>query len=238
MRLWILLALLVAPFTPSPPRTLLLFDAVRDRPVPIAVYEPAALEGRLPGLVILSHGYGGVNTDYSFIANALSRRGYLVASIQHGIPGDKPLPAVGDPALVRRPSWQQGVENILFVIGELKRTRPEVDFGNLVLIGHSHGGDTSMLFAREHPDLVRIVISLDNRRMPFPRTARPRVFSIRSSDQAADDGVIPKLEEQAALGMEVVKLQATIHNDMWDGGTEAQKAEMLRLILSFITRAS
>jgi hypothetical protein len=95
-----------------------------------------------------------------------------------------------------------------------------------------------MLFAREHPDLVRIVISLDNRRMPFPRTARPRVFSIRSSDQAADDGVIPKLEEQAALGMEVVKLQATIHNDMWDGGTEAQKAEMLRLILSFITRAS
>lgn len=237
MTLWILLALWAAPFTPAPPRALVLFDASRDRPVPVALYEPATLEGRRPGLVILSHGYGGTNTDYSFIANDLSHRGYLVASIQHEIPGDKPLPAAGEPALVRRPSWQQGVENILFVIRELRRTRPEVDFENLVLIGHSHGGDTSILFAHEHPDLVRLVISLDNRRMPWPRTRRPRVFSIRSSDQAADDGVIPAPEERAALGMEVVRLQATRHDDMWDGGTSEQKAEIVRLISNFLARA-
>ena len=30
--------------------------------------------------------------------------------------------------------------------------------------------------------------------------------------------------------MKVVKLPATIHNDMWDGATEEQKAEMIRHI--------
>ena len=130
----------------------------------------------------------------------LARRGYLVASIQHELPGDEPLPALGDPAIVRRPSWEQGVENILFTIGEIRRRRPDVDAGNVVLIGHSHGGDTSMLFAHKHPDLVRTVVSLDNRRMALPSTSRPRVFSIRSSDLEADPGVIPTAAEQAEFG--------------------------------------
>jgi len=124
--------------------------------------------------------------------------------------------------------------NILFVIGELRKTRPNLEYGQLLLVGHSQGGDTSMLFAQTHPDLVQTVISLDNRRMLFPRTRQPRVFSIRSSDQPADDRVIPLLEEQAKLGMRVVTLPATIHNDMWDGGTEEQKAKMLRYTAEFL----
>ncbi|MBB5621242.1 hypothetical protein HDE69_002295 [Pedobacter cryoconitis] len=46
----------------------------------------------------------------------------------------------------------------------------------------------SMLFATQHPELVDKVISLDNRRMPFPRVSKPRIYSLRSSDQPADEG--------------------------------------------------
>jgi pimeloyl-ACP methyl ester carboxylesterase len=126
------------------------------------------------------------------------------------------------------------VQNILFVIAELKKRRPDLDVGNLLLVGHSHGGDTSMLFAQEHPDLVHTVISLDNRRMPFPRTSKPHLYSLRSSDQLADDGVLPSPEEQAKFGIVLVKLPATIHNDMSDAATAAQKAEMLRHIDEFL----
>ena len=118
--------------------------------------------------------------------------------------------------------------------GELKRTRPDLDYARILLAGHSHGGDISMLCAREHPAMVQSVISLDNRRVAFPGTKRPRISSIRSSDRPADDGVIPPLEEQAKLGMKVIKLRETIHNDMWDGGSEERKAEITHYINGFL----
>lgn len=91
-----------------------------------------------------------------------------------------------------------------------------------------------MLFAKEHPELVEKVISLDNRRVPFPRQRRPQVLSLRSSDQVADPGVIPTSTEQARLGTSVVALPATIHNDMWDGATELQKQEINKWISQFL----
>jgi predicted dienelactone hydrolase len=214
-----------------------LIDPARDRPIPVVIYTSATPEGGQLKPAIISHGYGGKNTAYGFIATYLATHGYYVASIQHEIPSDEPLPTTGKPYETRMPSWQRGVQNILFVLGELKKTQPDLDYSRLLLVGHSHGGDTSMLFAQEHPALVQIVISLDNRRMPFPRTKRPRIFSIRSSDQAADEGVIPTPDEQAKLGMKVVQLPATIHNDMWDGATDEQKADMIRHIASFLQDA-
>jgi predicted dienelactone hydrolase len=214
--------------------TLSLVDTARNRSVPLVIYTDPTQETRAPRLAIISHGYGGKNTDYGFIANYLATHGYYVASIQHEIPGDEPLPKSGNPYETRKPSWERGVQNILFVIAELKKRRSDLDIKNLLLVGHSHGADTSMLFATEHPDLVDTLISLDNRRMPFRRTAKPRVLSLRSSDQPADDGVLPSPEEQTKFGIKVIKLPATIHNDMWDGATPEQKAEMIRYIDEFL----
>jgi predicted dienelactone hydrolase len=211
-----------------------LVDESRKRSVPVAIYTDGSREARNPRLAIISHGYGGKNTDYGFIATYLASHGYYVASIQHEIPGDEPLPTTGNPYETRKPSWERGVENILFVRAELKKRRPDLDVAHLLLVGHSHGGDTSMLFALEHPDLVETVISLDNRRMPFPRTKKPRLFSLRSSDQAADDGVIPSPDEQTKLGMKVIKLPGTAHKDMSDAGTAEQKAEIIRYIGEFL----
>ncbi len=172
--------------------SLALFDAARQRAVPVALYFPGGWgsKTRLKA-AILSHGYGGKNTAYSFIARNLVAHGYFVASIQHELPTDVPIPTVGPPRVVRRPNWERGVQNILFVRQELRKKYPRVDFGQLLLVGHSNGGDVAMLFAQEHPALVRRIVSLDNRRMPFPRARRPWVLSLRSSDQVADSGVLP-----------------------------------------------
>ena len=219
-----------------------LLDKARGRAVPVVLYAPpGAAEGHgrrrsKLKLAVISHGYGGKNTDYSFIAANLVAHGYLVASIQHQLPDDEPLPTSGNPYEVRMPNWQRGVGNILFVIRELKTLRPDVDLGSLLLVGHSNGGDTSMLFAREHPKLAREVISLDNRRMPIPRTRRPRILSIRSSDQQADAGILPTPAEQKRCGITIVRLDNTRHDDMWDGAAEEQKREINEIISLFLHR--
>lgn len=217
-----------------------LFDKSRNRQIPVVLYSPSEFINTSSGkkkklkLAIISHGYGGKNTEYSFITNNLVRHGYFVASIQHQLPSDEPLPTTGNPYETRKPSWESGVQNILFVIQELKRMKPDLSFKDLVLIGHSHGGDTVMLFASEHPELARKIISLDNRRMPIPRTRKPQILSIRSSDQVADVGVLPTDMEQEKFGVKIIKLSNTIHNDMWDGATEKQKLEINQIINRFL----
>jgi predicted dienelactone hydrolase len=182
--------------------------------------------GRPRPLALISHGYGGRNTDYSFLAEALAARGYVVASVQHEMKDDPPLPAQGDPAVVRRPSWERGAANLRFAVAEMRRMGL-ADRRPVLLIGHSHGGDSSMLFAARHGALVRAVFTLDNRRMKMPRTASPRICSVRSSDQPADPGVVPTAGEQKRYRMVIGTVPGLIHNDMSDAATPAQKRGML-----------
>ena len=54
-------------------KTLDMFDKSRGRNVPVVIYQGKTIN---KPVVILSHGYGAKNTEYSFIANALAARGY------------------------------------------------------------------------------------------------------------------------------------------------------------------
>jgi dienelactone hydrolase len=217
-----LLAPLIA--AASPPQDLKLVDSARNRSIPVALY--GATRGRPRPLVLISHGYGGRNTDYGFIAGALAERGYVVASVQHELAGDPPMPAQGNPAVVRRPFWEQGSANLLHVVREM-RARGLADHRPVLLIGHSNGGDSSMLFAARHGSLVGTVFTLDNRRMTIPRTARPRICSVRSSDQPADPGVLPTAAEQKRYRMVIGTVPGLVHNDMSDAATPAQQRSML-----------
>jgi predicted dienelactone hydrolase len=218
-----LLAALLLAAAPPPPQELELIDAPRGRAVPVVLY--GATPGRAKPLALISHGYGGRNTDYSFLAEALAARGYVVASVQHELANDPPMPTKGDPAVVRRPWWDRGAANLLFVIREM-RSRRLADRSPVLLVGHSNGGDSSMVFAARFPAMVRAVFTLDNRRMRMPRTKRPQICSVRSSDQPADPDVLPTLAERKRFGM-VIGSVPVIHNDMWDGATGAQKQAML-----------
>lgn len=206
-----------------------LFDSARQRAIPVALYvSPTSKDPKT--LVVISHGYEGKNTAYSFIANDLASKGYVVASIQQELPGDPPLATDGVLTVTRKPNWQNGVDNILFVIEALQRQGIAAKDKGAIVVGHSNGGDLSMLFATEHPEFTLAVLSLDNRRMPLPRTARPRVCSIRSSDRQPDKGVLPDTRQQLDLQMVIGSVPGLEHNQMWDGATEEQKSRMLSLI--------
>jgi predicted peptidase len=216
-----------------------LFDKSRNRNIPVALYLPKTTEKiENQKVVILSHCYNqnklGTNKYYSFLTENLASKGYFVISIQNELPTDELLPTTGDLKVLRKPIWERGCENIMFTINEFKKTNPELDYKNLILIGHSNGGDITMLFAQKFPNLVDKIISLDNRRVEFPKTSQPKIYSLRSSDQIADEGVLPTIEEQEKFKIKIVKLKNTIHNDMMDSATKKQKAEMNKYIMEFL----
>jgi pimeloyl-ACP methyl ester carboxylesterase len=215
--------------------TLTLFDQSRNRQIPVAMYKPKT---NRPPIVILSHGYAqnrsGSYLMYSYLTDYIASKGYFVVSIQHELPTDSLIPSTGVPQIVRRPFWDRGADNILFVINQLKKSKPELDFKHITLIGHSNGADMAALFPQKHPDIVNKIITLDNRRMALPRTTKPRVYSLRSSDQPADEGVLPTDADQKQYGMKIIKLPNTLHNDMDDHATNEQRAEIRKYIMEFL----
>lgn len=128
-----------------------LFDKSRNRMVPIDIYSDNIKNTNMP-LVIINHGYGAKNTEYSFLADALAGDGYFAVSIQHDLETDAALPRTGNLYERRKPLWERGVQNILFVLEELKHKYSQVDYNNITLVGHSNGGDMSMLLAKEYPN--------------------------------------------------------------------------------------
>ena len=201
----------------------------------MAVYKPKVNRCKI---VIFSHGYGQNRGDsylmYSYLTDYLASKGYFVASIQHELPTDSLIPSAGVPQIVRRPFWERGANNILFVINELRKSEPKLDFNHITLIGHSNGADMTALFPMKYPNIIDKIITLDNRRMPLPRTTKPKVYSLRSSDQPADEGVLPTKAEEKKYGMTIIKLPNTVHNDMDDHANNEQREEIRKYIIAFL----
>jgi pimeloyl-ACP methyl ester carboxylesterase len=214
-------------------------DAARNRRIPVALYFVGEAPAEKSPVVIFSHGYGqnkgGDYKLYTYLTEHLAARGLVVASIQHELPDDEPLAMEGNFLVTRRSNWERGAANIGFVLGELKRQFPGLDYARLIIAGHSNGGDMSVVFAERHPDLVAKLITLDQRRYPFPRVSKPRIYSLRSSDCPADPGVLPSAEQQAAHHMRIVQLPATEHGNMDNDATETQRKEINGLMMEFLS---
>ena len=222
--------------------TLDLFDATRQRPVAVDLavrrdYEMKADDGywKLP-VAVISNGNTVKNTEYSFLANVFAARGYLVASIQQDIPSDPPLMTkVGLPYVGRQAVYEKGEANILFVVQELKKRQPNADYAHLTLVGHSNGGDTAMYFAKQHPDLVSKVITLDNLRVPFVLSNKLKILSFRSHDPnfQTDPGVLPTPQQAKADGIDIVRTQFQ-HTWMSDRGPDSAKARIQATLDQFL----
>ncbi len=227
------------PLDPVRRDTMSLMDTARGRLIPVAIYSTAHVRADRQFPVLLSHGYNdnlpGSYLHYTYLAEFLALEGFFVVSIQHELPGDEALAMKGDLRKLRRPNWERGVQNLLFTLDEMKRAYPEVDFDHTTLIGHSNGGDISALFAEQRPELVENLITLDNRRMPLPRTGRPRVLSLRSNDAPADDGVLPSPEEQALYGIRIIPLPDVKHNEMSDRASGTQRSSITRWVSDFLS---
>lgn len=218
--------------------TLTWLDSARNRKIPVAIYT-SKIPKEKQEIVIFSHGYGANNINdgyknYSYLTKALAANNYYVISIQHELPTDELLAMNGVLKETRRPSWERGAENIMFVINELKKQNPSLDFTHITLIGHSQGGDMTALFPEKYPNIVDKIITLDNRRMALPRTSKPKVYSLRASEFAADEGVIPTIDEQKKFNIKIITLNDK-HSDM--GGNQGsiyQKKEIINYVLSFL----
>jgi hypothetical protein len=214
--------------------TLSLYDATRRRPVAVDLavrrdYEMKADYGfsKLP-IAVISNGNTVKNTEYSFLANVLAARGYLVASIQQDLPSDPPLMTkIGMPYVGRHGVYIRCEANILFVLGELQKLQPNATYDHLTLVGHSNGGDVSMYFAKEHPELVSKVITLDNLRVPFVLSDKMTILSFRSKDPQfkTDPGVLPTPKQAKTNGVDIVDTGA-LHTDLSDRGPDAVKEKI------------
>jgi hypothetical protein len=226
--------------------TLNLFDASRQRPVSVDLavrrdYEMKAEDGfwKLP-VAIISNGNTVKNTEYSFLANVLAAKGYLVASIQQDLPTDPPLMTIpGKPYVGRQGLYQKGEANILFVLGDLKSRYPNADFNHLTLVGHSNGGDTAMYFAMEHPDMVTKVVTLDNLRVPFVLNKKMKILSFRSNDPnfKTDPGVLPTAQQAIKDGIDIVKTPFQ-HTEMSDRGPDSVKEKIQATLDQFLGGSS
>ena len=223
-----------------------LFDVARQRPVAVDLavrtdYEMKANAGywKLP-VAIISNGNTVKNTEYSFLANVFAARGYLVASIQQDLPSDPPLMTkVGLPYVGRRGVYEKDEANILFVLGQLKHLQPNADYRHLTLVGHSNGGDVAMYFAKQHPELVSKVITLDNLRVPFVLSHKLKILSFRSKDPRfkTDPGVLPTPEQAKADGIDIVNTPFQ-HTDMSDRGPPSVKEKIQATLDKFLGDAN
>ncbi|NLS73564.1 alpha/beta hydrolase [Bradyrhizobium brasilense] len=212
----------------------------RDVTVEVAVRRDRQMQAmaemiELP-VAILSHGNTVKNTEYSFLTNLFASRGYLVVSIQHDLDTDAPMVTkVGEEYVGRRMQYNRGVFNIMYAIDELKKLYPNANYRQLTLIGHSNGGDISMFFAKQHPDLVKKVVTLDNLRVPFITDGKIKILSFRSRDPVfkADPGVVPDDETCARFGIKVVRTEFQ-HNDLSDRGPDSAKSSIQAGVEQFL----
>jgi hypothetical protein len=219
------------------------YDATRDRPIAVDIAirrdkEMQANAGMLTlPVAIVNHGNTVKYTEYSFLANVLAARGYMAISIQHDLPRDAPLVTkVGELYVGRLPVYERGLANIEFTIEQMKKVQPHADYKHLTMVGHSNGGDIAMFFAKEHPEQVKKVVTLDNLRVPFITDGRFKILSFRSKDPnfKADPGVVPNDEQCEEAGITVVKTGYQ-HTDMSDRGPEKVKESIQNTLNKFLS---
>ncbi len=223
--------------------TMTFYDPERDnRPVQVDVAvrrdkEMQANAGmiKLP-VAVLNHGNTVKFTEYSFLANVFAARGYEVVSIQHDLPSDPPMVTkVGELYVGRLQQIQRGVANIKFAVERMREVQPNADYDHLTVVGHSMGGDIAMYFAKQYPDHVRKLVTLDNLRVPFVTTGKFKTLSFRSNDPVfkTDPGVIPNDDTCKKDGITIVRTKFQ-HNDMRDTGAAEAKESIEGMLDKFL----
>ncbi len=133
------------------------YDESRKRLVPVSVYLPEKASNPLPPIVF-GPGYQGLEglteeellksykcKQYTYLAEYFTEKGYAFVSIQHDVFGDVDGLEKVDPNAIqdeaRRHLYIRGEANILFALAQLEQQNLPLRLDNLILSGHSNGGD-------------------------------------------------------------------------------------------------
>src|SRR5215218_2802620 len=223
--------------------TITFYDASRDNravPVDIAIRRDKEMQANA-GMItmpvaVINHGNTVKNTEYGFLANIFAARGYLVVSPQHDLPNDPPMVTKpGEIYVGRLPQILRGVANIHLAMQEMRKVQPNADYDKVTMVGHSMGGDITMYFAKQYPDEVKKVVTLDNLRVPFLTEGKFKILSFRSKDTQfkPDPGVVPDDDQCEKAGITVVNTGYQ-HNDMRDTGPDGAKSSIETMLNKFL----
>lgn len=134
--------------------------AIAMGPFTVNVAIQAPPNEKVRGLIIISHGTGGSELGHSSLAEALAKRGYLVAALRH--PGDnwqdrslwsKPP----ERYFIERPAQVSRVIDALLGDPEWRdRIATDAQGPRIGAVGHSAGGYTVIALAGGQADLLRI----------------------------------------------------------------------------------
>jgi dienelactone hydrolase len=136
-------------------------------------------------VIVLTHSYTGTLTDYTFIAEDLASRGYVVASIAHTYEttavefpdGRLAKSMVGSYLAPESLSFDEGslslartvrLEDLKFILDELARLNSrtdsrfsgQLDLSRVGLVGHSLGGEAA-IFSVEHDARLKAGVIID-----------------------------------------------------------------------------
>lgn len=214
------------------------YDKSRDRHIPISVTYPEndnACQSNSPcEVVFISAGNRVPYEKYAFLIDRLSVLGYLVVAIDHELPADPPLSITGDLYKTRIENWQRGAKTLNFVHDYLSKRFPNYDFNNLTLVGHSNGGDISTWLTKEEKSYVKRLITLDHKRVAFPKKKNLKVLSVRAAEYPTMEGVLLNTSEQKMFGVCVIEIPNSKHMDLTDYGPESIKKKVCKMVEKFL----
>lgn len=223
-----------------------LFDNFRNRSVPTLIYMPDKFEGILP-VVIFGPGYNNIDPvykNYSFLANYFVDKGYGFITIQHDLAEDGDGLETIDPKAVQHEArehlYKRGVENIQFVIKELKAKQLKLNLQKFIIAGHSNGGDIAKYFTGLYSEQISNIILFDARRCRLKTNSFVRMLMFEADDTSTDLGVIPDegtKENPKRLNFEwiIIKPKGALHTSYMDNDiTDELKKKIFKALEFFL----
>jgi dienelactone hydrolase len=180
-------------------------DEVRMRDVPVRVYRPVHIDGKLP-LVIFSHGIGGSREGYRYLGRHFAANGYLAVHIQH-TGSDRQL-WMGNPlSLLGRLSDAAAegealarAADVRFVLDRLpdpaRDGAPDlpIDRERILIAGHSYGANTAMLIAGAQVDRAGVRATFGDARIRAAiLISAPPFYGMRDTRAILRDVAVPTL---------------------------------------------
>ena len=104
------------------------------------------------GLIVISHGAGGLALNHRDLAMALASRGYVVAAPTH--PRGKDSDISGPGVWVGRPKQ---VSRVIDAVLEDTQLGPHIQRDRIGVVGHSNGGYTALAVAGAKPSTAAII---------------------------------------------------------------------------------
>jgi pimeloyl-ACP methyl ester carboxylesterase len=236
------------------------YDESRERQVPVSVYLPEKASNPLP-TIVFGPGYQGLEglteeallnsykcKQYTYLAEYFTAKGYAFVSIQHDVFGDVDGLEKVDPNAIqdeaRRHLYIRGEANILFALAQLEQQNLPLRLDNLILSGHSNGGDIAKYFVNQHPELVNSLVLFDARRAKLRPLSSLRVLMFEADDTTTDSGVIAEPVQEnntmrANLDLTIIKPCGAFHGSYIDGKiTEPLKNKIFLALNWFLENKS